>query len=116
MYALETERGLTLVDGGWAIAEARDLLESCLKEIGYGFGDVTHFLVTHVHRDHYTLASVIAREFGAHVSLGAGERATSTRCTRPAATRTRRWTCCGSAGALAIAERGPRRPASAGPT
>jgi glyoxylase-like metal-dependent hydrolase (beta-lactamase superfamily II) len=76
VYALETDRGLTLVDGGWAIAEARSLLESCLGSIGYGFGDITDFLVTHVHRDHYTLASVIAREFGAHVSLGRGERPT----------------------------------------
>ena len=76
VYALETGDGLTLVDGGWAIAEARSLLESCLAGIGYGFADVTRFLVTHVHRDHYTLASVLAREFGAHVSLGSGERAT----------------------------------------
>jgi glyoxylase-like metal-dependent hydrolase (beta-lactamase superfamily II) len=83
VYALETDEGLTLVDGGWAIAEARSLLESCLAGIGYGFGDVTRFLVTHVHRDHYTLAAVIAREFGAHVSLGIGERATLDQLHRP---------------------------------
>jgi glyoxylase-like metal-dependent hydrolase (beta-lactamase superfamily II) len=105
VYALETERGLTLVDGGWAIAEARDLLQSCLREIGYGFGDVTHFLVTHVHRDHYTLAAVIAREFGAHVSLGAGERATLDQLhgTRPGDADPT-LDVLRSAGALAIAE------------
>ena len=76
VYALETDEGLTLVDGGWAIAEARTLLGSALGGLGYGFGDITRFLVTHVHRDHYTLAAVLAREFGAHVSLGSAERAT----------------------------------------
>ena len=76
VYTLETEHGLTLVDGGWAITEARDLLEKSLDEIGFGFSDITRFLVTHVHRDHYTLASVLGEEFGADVLLGAGERPT----------------------------------------
>lgn len=75
VYALETERGLTLVDGGWAIDEARDLLERSLKEIGYQLGDITHFLVTHSHRDHYTQAVAVRREFGSHVSLGLEEKA-----------------------------------------
>ena len=76
VYALETDDGLTMVDGGWSIPEARDLLASSLASIGYGFGDVRRFLVTHVHRDHYTLASVIAREVGAEVSLGLGDKPT----------------------------------------
>lgn len=76
VYVLETEQGLTLVDGGWAIADARSLLESSLRNIGYGFGDIRHFLVTHVHRDHYTLASVLAQELGAGISLGIGDKAT----------------------------------------
>jgi glyoxylase-like metal-dependent hydrolase (beta-lactamase superfamily II) len=53
---------------------ARDVLDRCLREIGYGFGDVRRFLVTHVHRDHYTLASVLGRENGADVALGIGEK------------------------------------------
>lgn len=73
VYVLETDDGLTLVDGGWAIPVARDLLERCLRRIGAGFGDVRRFLVTHVHRDHYTLATVLGHEVGAEVALGRGE-------------------------------------------
>lgn len=76
VYALETDAGLTLVDGGWALAESRRLLEEALDSIGYAVHDITRFLVTHVHRDHYTQASVIARECGAHVSLGLGDKPT----------------------------------------
>jgi len=76
VYAIETEHGLTLVDGGWAVDEGRALLEKSLGEIGFGFTDITRFLVTHVHRDHYTLAAVLAAEVGAHVSLGLGDRPT----------------------------------------
>ena len=73
VYAIETDDGLTLIDGGWAIEVARDLLEKCLRDVGYGFGDIRRFLVTHVHRDHYTLAAVLGKEFGADVALGRGE-------------------------------------------
>ena len=76
VYALETERGLLLIDGGWAIEESRRQLESSLAAIGYEVGDITRFLVTHVHRDHYTQASVVRREFGSHVSLGVGDKPT----------------------------------------
>lgn len=76
VYALETERGLVLVDGGWAVEDSRKQLESSLRSIGYQVGDITRFLVTHVHRDHYTQASVISREFGSHVSLGVGDKPT----------------------------------------
>ena len=76
VYVLETEQGLTLVDGGWAIEESRTLLEKSLGEIGFGLADITRFLVTHVHRDHYTQAAVIGREYGAHVSLGIGDKPT----------------------------------------
>ena len=33
VYVLETDAGLTLVDGGWAIPVARELLEKCLGQI-----------------------------------------------------------------------------------
>ncbi|CAN5215524.1 MBL fold metallo-hydrolase [soil metagenome] len=74
VYVIETESGLTLVDGGWAIPVARELLDRCLREIGAGFGDIDRFLVTHVHRDHFTMATVLGRELGIDVALGAGER------------------------------------------
>ena len=74
VYVIETDDGLTLIDGGWSIEVARDLLESCLRDVGYGFGDIKRFLVTHVHRDHFTLATVLGHEYGADVSLGLGEK------------------------------------------
>jgi glyoxylase-like metal-dependent hydrolase (beta-lactamase superfamily II) len=73
VYVIETDDGLTLIDGGWSIEVARDLLEACLKDVGYGFGDIKRFLVTHVHRDHFTLATVLGHEYGADVALGRGE-------------------------------------------
>ena len=76
VYVLETERGLVLIDGGWAIEESRRQLDASLASIGYGVADITRFLVTHVHRDHYTQASVLRRELGSHVSLGVGEKPT----------------------------------------
>eukprot|EP01032_Pedospumella_encystans_P034549 gene34549-39058_t len=74
VYAIETGDGLTLVDGGWSIPVARELLDRCLGEVGYGFGDIRRFLVTHVHRDHYTLARVLGAELGVDVSLGLDEK------------------------------------------
>jgi glyoxylase-like metal-dependent hydrolase (beta-lactamase superfamily II) len=76
VYVIETEQGLTLVDGGWAIAEGRSTLDAGLRSIGFTFSDIRRFLVTHVHRDHYTLAAVLGKEFGADVSLGIGDRPT----------------------------------------
>jgi glyoxylase-like metal-dependent hydrolase (beta-lactamase superfamily II) len=74
VYVIETEQGLTLIDGGWAIPLARDLLERCLRDIGYGFTDLRRFLVTHIHRDHFTMATVLGHEFGADVALGIDEK------------------------------------------
>lgn len=64
VYAIESEDGLTLVDGGWAIDESRRHLEEALGSIGHRTSDITRFLVTHMHRDHYTQALTIRREFG----------------------------------------------------
>ena len=74
VYVIQTPEGFTLIDGGWAIPQARELLDKCLREIGSGFGDIRRFLVTHIHRDHYTMATVLGHEYGADVSLGLGER------------------------------------------
>ena len=73
VYVITTDDGLVLIDGGWSIQVARDLLDRCLRDLGAGFGDIRRFLVTHVHRDHYTLARVLGRELGVDVALGRGE-------------------------------------------
>jgi glyoxylase-like metal-dependent hydrolase (beta-lactamase superfamily II) len=75
VYVMETDDGLVLVDGGWAIPESRSLFESSMKEAGYALSDIRSFLVTHMHRDHYTQAYVVGREVGAQVSLGIGDKA-----------------------------------------
>ena len=64
VYAIETEEGLTLVDGGWALDESRKQLDESLAAIGPAVADITRFLVTHVHRDHYTQAVTVRREVG----------------------------------------------------
>lgn len=74
VYVIAADDGLTLIDGGWHIPEARDLLDRSLRQIGSGFGDIKRFLVTHVHRDHYTMARVLGTELAVDVALGEGER------------------------------------------
>ncbi|MGZ4436464.1 MAG: MBL fold metallo-hydrolase [Nocardioidaceae bacterium] len=76
VYVLQTEEGLTLVDGGWAVRESREQLEESLAVLGHKVRDITRFLVTHVHRDHYSQAVAVRSEFGAHVSLGIGDKGT----------------------------------------
>lgn len=74
VYALTHPDGLVLIDPGWAVAEARAALDAALAQLGHMASDVVRILVTHVHRDHYTQAIYLRREFGTRVSLGAGER------------------------------------------
>ena len=77
VYVLETDTGLTCIDAGWAIDASRTLLETSLRQIGYRVDDITRFLVTHAHRDHYTQAVTVRKEFGrATVDLGIGDKAT----------------------------------------
>jgi glyoxylase-like metal-dependent hydrolase (beta-lactamase superfamily II) len=74
VYALADGAGLTLVDAGWALAQSREALAEALAGLGAGLPDVRRFLVTHIHRDHYTQAVVLRREFGMRVALGRGEQ------------------------------------------
>lgn len=73
-YAIESDGGLVMVDAGWGLAESKDALERSLAKIGAGFGDIRRFLVTHIHRDHYTQAIMLRKTFGMKVALGAGEK------------------------------------------
>lgn len=83
VYALTSCDGVVLVDAGWAIEQARDRLAAALDSLGYSFADVHRFLITHIHRDHYTQAVHLRREFGMRVSLGAGERPSLEASMRP---------------------------------
>jgi glyoxylase-like metal-dependent hydrolase (beta-lactamase superfamily II) len=74
VYVLAEPDGLVLIDAGWAITEAREALATGLAALDAGIGDIRRFLVTHAHRDHYTLATALRKEFGTSVALGAGEK------------------------------------------
>ena len=77
VYVMETPSGLTCIDGGWAVEASRTALEDGLRRLGYDVRDIDRFLVTHVHRDHYTQAIALRRELGrATVDLGIGEKPT----------------------------------------
>ncbi|MFD8868763.1 MBL fold metallo-hydrolase [Streptomyces sp. NPDC059590] len=65
---------IVMIDGGWAIPEARKALEEALGAIDRDPLDISHILVTHIHRDHYTHAVELRRSLGSRVYLGAGER------------------------------------------
>lgn len=75
-YAVRAGDGVVMIDAGWAVAEAETLLEQGLGAAGFDLSSVQRFLVTHVHRDHYTQAVTVRRRFGTRVSLGRGERPT----------------------------------------
>lgn len=74
VFAIETDGGLVLVDGGWRVGGALDELRDALARIGRRPEEVVDVLVTHVHRDHYTLATALRREYGARIWLGRHER------------------------------------------
>lgn len=76
VYVLETDDGLALIDGGWAVDAAREVLVRSLRRLGAGLPDIRRFLVTHVHRDHYSMAAVLGTEHGAEVALGFREKPT----------------------------------------
>ncbi len=73
-YAIEAADGLVMIDSGWLLDATREQLERSLGTIGAGFGDIRRFLVTHIHRDHYTQAIGLRKIFGMKVALGADEK------------------------------------------
>jgi glyoxylase-like metal-dependent hydrolase (beta-lactamase superfamily II) len=76
VYAIVDGDGLVMIDGGWALELSQRQLEDSLATIGYDLRDIHRFLVTHVHRDHYTQAVALRRLFGAGIALGVEERGT----------------------------------------
>lgn len=73
VYVVESPDGPVLIDSGWALTESREGLEAGLRTRRFTLADVSRFLVTHIHRDHYTQAIAIRRDFGTRVSLGQDE-------------------------------------------
>jgi glyoxylase-like metal-dependent hydrolase (beta-lactamase superfamily II) len=74
VYAIESGDDLVLIDAGWALEESETLLEAALAGIGRSLADITRCLVTHIHRDHYTMAVILRRRFGTRIELGIGDK------------------------------------------
>ncbi|MFT7836133.1 MBL fold metallo-hydrolase [Saccharothrix sp. BKS2] len=80
-YAVRDGDGVVLIDPGWSLDAGSTALERALGALGHGFEDVRRFLVTHAHRDHYTMAVALRRRFGTKVALGLGEQPSLARIT-----------------------------------
>lgn len=74
VYAIRSEDGVVLIDGGWAVSDSVDILDTGLARFGHRLGDITDIYVTHLHRDHYTQAVVIRDRVGARLAVGDGEK------------------------------------------
>jgi glyoxylase-like metal-dependent hydrolase (beta-lactamase superfamily II) len=72
-YVILSEARVTVIDAGQALEESRGLLDEALAALGTHVSEVDDFLVTHYHRDHYTMALALRREYGLTISLGYGE-------------------------------------------
>jgi glyoxylase-like metal-dependent hydrolase (beta-lactamase superfamily II) len=75
VYAIADPGGVDLIDAGIALVPAREQLAASLGQIGYEFGDIRNFFVTHIHVDHYSLAVELRRTFPSVISLGEQEHA-----------------------------------------
>ena len=72
VYVIEDGDGLVLIDGGWAMADATEILErGAGRDRHGGCSDIREFLVTHLHRDHYTQAIAVRED---HRLGGVGRR------------------------------------------
>ena len=75
VYAIEdNDKGFTLIDGGWAVESAKVQLEASFKMLGATPKAISKILVTHSHRDHYTMAVALRRQYGMPIAIGVGER------------------------------------------
>src|SRR5437879_11440806 len=70
VYAITDPGGVDLIDAGIAIGPSRERLAAGLRQIGYEFGDIRNFFVTHMHIDHYTLAVELRQTFRNVICLG----------------------------------------------
>jgi glyoxylase-like metal-dependent hydrolase (beta-lactamase superfamily II) len=73
VYAIDLPDGVALVDTGWPVEDAWDVLVAGLAEAGYAIGDVRAVLVTHHHPDHAGLAGRVRAASGAWVGMHPAE-------------------------------------------
>ena len=73
-YLIETADGLVVVDLGWNTDEAWRTFLAGLSRAGKSLDDVSGVVVTHVHPDHYGLASRIRDTSSAWIAVHPAER------------------------------------------
>ncbi|MCW2913492.1 MAG: beta-lactamase domain protein [Actinomycetia bacterium] len=69
VYALESERGLVLVDAGWEHEDAWAALRDGLGSLSLNVADVRGVVVTHHHPDHAGLAGRVRETSGAWIAM-----------------------------------------------
>src|SRR5919197_1897522 len=69
VYALESERGLVLIDAGWEHEESWTALTGGLTALGLDIADVYGVVVTHHHPDHAGLAGRVRAASGAWIAM-----------------------------------------------
>ena len=69
VYVARDPDGLTLVDCGPRLPEARTALDAGLAALGCSVRDVRRIVVTHAHADHYGLAASIAASAASGVQV-----------------------------------------------
>jgi glyoxylase-like metal-dependent hydrolase (beta-lactamase superfamily II) len=74
VYVIEDPAGPVVIDSGWEMPDSRAALSSALRTLGHRLEDVSQFLVTHAHWDHYSQALWLRKSFGTRVRIGRGER------------------------------------------
>ena len=75
VYAMVSDNGVDLIDAGMAITQARERLTAALGELGFGLPDIRNFFITHIHQDHYTLATELRTTLHGKITLGEAEQA-----------------------------------------
>jgi glyoxylase-like metal-dependent hydrolase (beta-lactamase superfamily II) len=69
VYALESPKGLVLIDAGWQHPDAWSALCGGLSTLGLDIADVRGVVVTHYHPDHSGLAGRIRETSGAWIAM-----------------------------------------------
>jgi glyoxylase-like metal-dependent hydrolase (beta-lactamase superfamily II) len=69
VYAVESERGLVLVDAGWEHEDSWNALRDGLGSLGLDLADVHGVVVTHYHPDHAGLAGRVRETTGAWIAM-----------------------------------------------
>lgn len=73
VYVLHGDKGNVLIDTGFDTPEAFAALRDGLKLGGFGFKDITHIIITHIHPDHYGMAAKLKQMTGATVAFSETE-------------------------------------------